>query len=294
MDSVPSGTAGAVAVGGGVSLATSSWQPAASAPGAAPGAAPFVLLHGIAASARNWGPVAERLAAAGHSVVALDFRGHGLSDRPETGYDLATYASDLTAAVAELGLARPFLAGHSLGAMVILETAARRPNLARGVALVEGGLVDASLQFATLEECLARMTLPPVGGMPAPRVEGFLRATNPGWSAERLAAAMAAFDVQADGTVQWRLTPPRVKSLTESMWRQHAPELWPAVQVPTLIIAADTGDAPWTAQKREAAAAAKQVIAHVRVEWLSGDHAIHEAQPDAIAALLLAAAGSAA
>jgi pimeloyl-ACP methyl ester carboxylesterase len=306
-----------VDVGGGVSLAAYSWRPSgapAEVRAAEPPRAPFVLLHGIASSARTWHAVAGRLAAAGHPVWALDWRGHGRSDRPEDGYDLPAYAADLAAALgqpatallaaaqpaASLGQAaaalgvlatdRPILVGHSLGAMVILEAVSRRPELARGVALLEGGLVDAAVQFATLDECLAKVALPPVGGMPAARVEGYLRASNPNWPPDRLAAAMAAFDVQPDGTVVWRLTPPRVQSLARSMWHQHAPELWPELRVPALIVAADTGDAAWTAQKREAAAAAVRTIPYSRVEWLTGDHAIHEALPDAVAALLLEAA----
>jgi pimeloyl-ACP methyl ester carboxylesterase len=230
------------------------------------------------------------LSAAGHPVFEVDFRGHGRSDRPDAGYDLATFADDVAAVTAGVGLRRPILVGHSLGAMVALEAVARDPQLAWGLALVEGGLVDASVQYETLDECLAKLQLPAVGGMPAARVEGYLRMTNPGWSPERLAAAMAAFDVLADGTVAWRLTPPRLESLGRSMWQQHASQLWPAVRVPMLIVAAETGDAAWTAQKCEAAAVAERGASTVRVDWLAGDHAIHEAQPDAVAELLLASA----
>src|SRR2546428_4466095 len=51
-------------------------------------AAPFVLVHGLASNARLWDGVAEHLHASGHTVIAIDQRGHGRSDAPETGYDL--------------------------------------------------------------------------------------------------------------------------------------------------------------------------------------------------------------
>ena len=274
-----------VVLAGGISLTAFAWQAAGERD-----APPFVLLHGVASTSRSWDGVAGRLSAAGHPVFEVDFRGHGRSDRPDTGYDLATYASDVAAVIAGVGLRRPILVGHSLGAMVALEAVARDARLARGLALVEGGLVDANVQYASLEECLAKLRLPAVGGMPAARVEGYLRMTNPGWPPERVAAAMAAFDVLADGTVAWRLTPPRLESLGRSMWQQHAPRLWPEVRVPMLIVAAETGDAAWTAQKCEAAAVAERGASTVRVEWLAGDHAIHEAQPEALANHLLAAA----
>ena len=153
-----------VGVGAGLSLHVMTWPAAWSTPkpsagadmpradavgshadadGSRADAAPILLLHGLASSARSWEPVAKRLAAAGHHVVAADFRGHGLSDKPDDGYDLATFASDLVSLMGALKLDRPVLVGHSLGAFVILEAFARNADLGRlvrGVVLVEGGL----------------------------------------------------------------------------------------------------------------------------------------------------------
>jgi pimeloyl-ACP methyl ester carboxylesterase len=257
---------------------------------------PFFLLHGLAATARSWDGVAGRLVLAGHEVYALDFRGHGQSDRPESGYDLATFAADAAAVVAGLGLERPILVGHSLGANVILEilagaggaggasTAMPEPG---GVALIEGGLVGSAGQFATLDECLAHVELPWVGGMPLARVAGYLRQSNPGWSEARLGAALAAFDVAADGTVAWRLTAPRFEALLRSLWDQDVALAWPALRAPTLFLAADTGDAPWTSAKAASEAEVRRLASPARVEWLKGDHDIHADRPDEVAALLL-------
>ena len=71
--------------------------------------------------------VAEALNAGGHTVVALDQRGHGRSDAPDTGYDLDTAVADLLAAMAALGLDRPVVAGQSWGGNVALELGWRRP-----------------------------------------------------------------------------------------------------------------------------------------------------------------------
>src|SRR5881409_4348443 len=64
-----------------------------------PAAAPFVLVHGLASNLRLWDGVAEELQARGHTVIALDQRGHGLSDAPESSYDMDTAVTDLRAVV---------------------------------------------------------------------------------------------------------------------------------------------------------------------------------------------------
>ena len=275
-------------------LSLRKWRGAGRAPGsaateaAAPAAAaPFLLLHGLASTAAGWDEVARLLAASGRDVFALDFRGPGESDCPDAGYDLAGYAADLRAVIEGLGLRRPIVAGHSLGAMVVLEMLRDAPDAAGAVALIEGGLVDACVQFDTFAECQARVALPPIDGMPRPRVEGYLRSTHPDWSAARLAATMAAFRLGPEGSVTWRLTRPRLDSLVVSMWDQKAPRLWPGVRCPALIVAADTGEARWTEQKRSAAAAAQSCMPDVRVAWLEAPHDVHMDRPEAVGRLLL-------
>src|SRR5262245_13011822 len=75
---------------------------------------PIVLAHGLASNSRIWDDVAPRLAER-HHVVALDQRGHGLSDRPAdpTGaYTFEKIVGDLLGVMEILKLDRPVLVGH--------------------------------------------------------------------------------------------------------------------------------------------------------------------------------------
>ena len=291
-----------VTVADGVSLAVRAWEPdSSSGAGAGAGAgtgtgAPLVLLHGIAGTAAGWDAVARRLAASGRRAYAVDFRGHGESDRPDGGYDLATLGLDLAALVAGLGLERPVIVGHSLGAWAILKAIADGHVDAGGIGLVEGGLVDASAQFPSFAEAMDRLALPPVGGMPVARLEGYLRQANPGWSSERLAAAFSAFDVASDGTVSWRLTGPRFDALIRALWEARVSDWWPSLNTvpPTraLAVVADTGDTAWTAAKRDADSRLRARVPGLRVEWLGTDHEVHLDRPERVAALLLEAFAS--
>jgi peroxiredoxin len=121
-----------------------------------PTATPVVLLHGGGQTRHSWQATAEALAGRGWRAVTLDLRGHGESDwAPEGDYQLWSFASDVKAAVDQLGQ-RPFLVGASLGGVTSLVLAGELdPGIARGVVLVdvipqiEGAGVDRITSFMT-------------------------------------------------------------------------------------------------------------------------------------------------
>lgn len=262
---------------------------AAAAPAPAPAAAPppFLLVHGLASNARTWDAVADRLSALGHTVVAIDLRGHGLSDKPDDGYDYATVTDDLAAAIAALGLDRPVVAGQSWGGDVVLELAARHPDAVRGVACVDGGLIELSRAFPDWETCAQALAPPRLEGMPAVELETRIRAGHPDWPDASIAATMANFAIRPDGTVAPRLTRDRHMRILRAMW-EHSP--WAAlaaVQAPVLLTPADTGDAAWTAGKRAACERAAASRQGVTVRWFSpSDHDIHLQHPRELADVL--------
>jgi pimeloyl-ACP methyl ester carboxylesterase len=85
--------------------------------------AKLVLLHGAGANAHWWDHLASGLAEQYH-VVALDFRGHGDSDFPEQ-LRAGAFSDDLDALLEHLAAPEAILVGHSLGAHVAAEHAAR-------------------------------------------------------------------------------------------------------------------------------------------------------------------------
>lgn len=57
-----------------------------------------------------------------HRLVAMDMRGHGLSDKPREGYtDARLWADDVNAVIRGLSLDHPLLCGWSYGPLVILD-----------------------------------------------------------------------------------------------------------------------------------------------------------------------------
>ncbi|HEX6183460.1 MAG TPA: alpha/beta hydrolase [Pyrinomonadaceae bacterium] len=83
---------------------------------------PILFVHGFSQCWLAWGRQMRSDLAEGYRLVALDMRGHGLSDKPRDGYDDSrAWADDINAAVQELRLDQPVLCGWSYGPLVILD-----------------------------------------------------------------------------------------------------------------------------------------------------------------------------
>jgi uncharacterized protein (TIGR02118 family) len=94
-----------------------------------------VLLHGGAQNAHTWDTLALALAL---PLVAIDLPGHGHSDwREDHAYDPRTLAADVAVAVRELAPEAELLCGMSLGGLTAIALAARAPELARRLVVVD-------------------------------------------------------------------------------------------------------------------------------------------------------------
>ena len=90
---------------------------------------PIVLVHGLGIGLRSWDRVAPRLSTEGFRVVTYDQRGHGSSD-VAGDYSSSAFAEDLALVSEELGLEKPIMVGHSLGATIALGYAASHEGCA--------------------------------------------------------------------------------------------------------------------------------------------------------------------
>jgi 2-(acetamidomethylene)succinate hydrolase len=96
----------------------------------------IVLLHGTSASHAVWEPISVALAASA-TVVTLDQRGHGRSDKPASDYTAADFADDVTMVLDALGIERAIVGGHSLGGRNAWVAAARHPERVAGVLAID-------------------------------------------------------------------------------------------------------------------------------------------------------------
>ncbi len=101
-----------------------------------------VFVHGLGGdSAATWPGLVDRLKPLGRRSLQVDLLGHGRSEAPAGfGYTLAEHA-DTVARVVDQVVGEPVdVVGHSMGGSISIVLAARRPDLARSLLLVEPNL----------------------------------------------------------------------------------------------------------------------------------------------------------
>jgi pimeloyl-ACP methyl ester carboxylesterase len=103
-----------------------------------PDAPPVVFVHGWGCSVYVFRFNMPALADAGFRPIAVDLKGHGLSDKPvgPGEYTIDSLVEHLRDIIDALALERPALVGHSLGASLIYHFASRYPQRARCLGLL--------------------------------------------------------------------------------------------------------------------------------------------------------------
>lgn len=96
----------------------------------------IIFLHGVTDSWFSFSPVLEHLSP-NHHVYMLDQRGHGNSDKPETGYAVADFAADVIAFMGALSLTSVTLIGHSMGSYIGQRVAVNAPDRVKRLVLID-------------------------------------------------------------------------------------------------------------------------------------------------------------
>lgn len=254
-----------------------------------PGATTVVLHHGLASSQRIWDLLLPALAAH-HRVVTFDARGHGLSAKPSSGYGFDRTVTDLRAVIRATRAGRPVVAGHSWGAMVALETAARHPRGVAGAVLVDGGVARMRDGFSSWADAKRALAPPLLAGMPVEEFRGLIRTFVAGAvdvTPDVEDIVLAVMRVDARGAIHPRLSRANHFRTLRAIWQQDPVRLHASLRVPALAIMAhrsgDPGERAWEEAKREAVARIRATGAPTQFVWMQGIHDLPLQQPDAVA-----------
>ena len=254
---------------------------------------PIVLLHGLASTSHIWDLVAPILCS-DFRVVALDQRGHGESDKPDSGYDFATVTEDLDRFVTRMGFPNPLIVGHSWGGDVALEYAVRKASSPLSLCLIDGGTIDISSREGWDLETAKREMAPPVfTGVTMEQLRGRARRRFAGVVSDdqREGIVGANFEVLPDRTIRARLSRENHMRIIEALWDHRPPELYPKVVCPVLLMPARQEDDPAEAsrgfRRGEAVTRAEKLLPMSETVWLEDSiHDVPLQRPELVASVI--------
>jgi non-heme chloroperoxidase len=220
-----------------------------------------LLLHGYADSSFSFSRVLPLLPREARAI-AVDQRGHGRSDRPESGYTIDDFATDAVQFLDALDLRSAVVVGHSMGSFIARRLAELAPGRVAGLVLIGSAPVAAGAAMQELVAAVADLSDP----VDPAFVRGFqestvTRSVPPGFM---------------DGVVAESLRVPA------RVWKAAASGLLDdrsvgGISCPTLIVGG-TADGVFPPEEQSALAA---MIPGARLELLDGvGHAPHWEEPE--------------
>lgn len=209
-----------------------------------------LLVHGLSQTAWIWAPVARRLAGS-VPTVAMDLRGHGLSDAPteDGAYALPILADDAIAAAEGSGALaddrRVVLVGHGFGAIVAAVAAAHLGPRCAGLVLVDGGWE--SMETSTgvdADEFLRGLDEPPEVMRSLRAFLADRRAFDPAtWDDDQDRAARATVVETHAGRVVPATRPHAVEACVRAMFTYDPRPILAAVEAPIVGLVAEDDEA---------------------------------------------------
>ena len=193
---------------------------------------PFIFLHGATDNGLCWTRTAEKLSQ-NYDVIMPDARGHGLSDRFDADSTSQSPADEVAALIRDLGLKKPIIMGHSMGAGTAADLAANFPTLPGAVILEDPGWgipVMADNEEARKQTAAMRAAMVGLHDLSLEELLKESRKRDPSWAEEeRLpwAKAKQQFD-------------PALFSRMALNQRSYT-EIVPKIDCPTLLICAEKG-----------------------------------------------------
>ncbi len=99
----------------------------------------IVFVHGLGGDLTAWEKERRFFDSLGVSTIAMDLRGHGLSERglKKDFYSLDNHIKDIKSLIDHEGIINPVLVGHCLGGMISIYFSATYPDLLRSLVLID-------------------------------------------------------------------------------------------------------------------------------------------------------------
>ncbi len=181
-----------------------------------------IFLHDYADSWFSWSAILAQISATIHAI-APDLRGHGESDKPESGYSISDFADDVIALMDSMNLEKASLIGHALGSFIAQDVAMKHPTRVEKLVLIGSATTVQNEGVNDLNEAVQRMD-----DVAPAFIEEFQRRTVAGEVPEAFMQQIIAASQQVPIHV-WK------QALSEMLTIENIERL-SAINVPTLIV----------------------------------------------------------
>ena len=203
---------------------------------------PILCIHGITANCRCWDVMASGLGP-DYLVTAMDLRGRGLSESPDSGYSIKHHCQDILAVLDDLGFEKTVIMGHSLGAFIATAFGAEHSDRVDRIILVDGGGKLSEIQmvkvFAGIKPSLDRL------GRVFPSFEAYLDLMKAApffkeWT--QVLENYYRYDIEeVEGGVRSRIHPAHIQEERENLGAMDISQFYEKISCPVLILRATDG-----------------------------------------------------
>lgn len=241
---------------------------------------PIVFLHGLGSSRRTWDLLlpffSERFA-----IVRLDLPGHGRSRQRRETDDFDSLRAHLIEIFEFLQLAQPIVVGHSWGASLALDLAARAPSHVSKLVLVDGGYMDFRHVPGMTWDTLKRDLAPPRIDLATGEFTAAMRAELGSHWRPEFGDIFRAHMREDNGRIYPRLPYDDHLAFLRGMWDHDLCALYPAVQAPTLLVVASfpgPGSIDWDDLRAQTLAQMQRLVPCLRIVRM--EDALHDIPMD--------------
>ena len=201
-----------------------------------------LCVHGLTANCRCWDVMASSLAP-GKTILAIDLRGRGLSDKPASGYSMRHHIQDIFCVLDDLKQEKMVLMGHSLGAFISLAFAAHYPERTEKVILIDGGGQLSQDQWekvtVAIKPSLDRL------GQVFPSFEAYVTLMKQAPFLQPWSQAIENYfqyeSEAVEGGLRSRINPANIQEEIKNIQQEEPSEYYPKVSCPVLILRATNG-----------------------------------------------------
>lgn len=240
---------------------------------------PLLLLHGLADSALVWLNLGEYLADKYH-IVAPDMRGHGESEKPESGYSFEKTIDDLEALIENLNWSSANILGHSWTGKLACIWARKNPEIFKSMILVDPVFIGKMPGLLKVTFPILYRTLETLKGMGP--FNSFAEAETQakelgkygGWSEFQQMVFQESIEEKADGKWGSKFVVPARNEIFEEV--MGVPGLTEYIDVPTLFIQPEKGLNRSELQIKPY----KKYLRNLNLQKISGNHWAFLVEPE--------------